>query len=129
MANRKKQSSKAVNGNVVKMRDVKDVDVHDDDRFLDHGIPEDLKTLREKWYARELCIDCLFQLSNEPVNVAMACWDFDDMFQEENGGQVKQWLKRVGNLPVGKRKVVWGYIKARLGLELPAGILVDESGG
>ena len=110
-------------------KDVPAVDVDDDEKYLEHGVPKDPETLRAKWEARELCIDCLFQMSEQPQTVQYACWDFDDMFKEpelEANGQFKHWLKRLGKMPLKQRKTVFGFIKARLGLELPAGVLADE---
>ena len=46
--------------------------------------------------------------------------------ESEKNGQFKYWLKKVGNIPITQKKIVWGYVKACLGLEAPQGILADE---
>jgi len=46
--------------------------------------------------------------------------------ESEKNGQFKYWLKKVGEIPITQKKIVWGYVKACLGLEAPQGILADE---
>ena len=43
--------------------------------------------------------------------------------ESEKNGQFKFWLKKVGEIPIIQKKIVWGYVKACLGLEAQPGVL------
>lgn len=94
-----------------------------------HVEPSDDATARELWEGKHSCVHCCFQLSTRPKPVQSACSEWDAMFEDsesETNGQFKLWHKKVGKMPIDQRKIVWGWVKARLGMEVPVGVLADE---
>ena len=95
---------------------------------VNHVQPSEDATARELWEGQHSCIHCCFQLQTRPKPVQTACSEWDAMFEDpesESNGQFKLWHKKLAKMPIKDRKIVWGWVKARLGMEVPLGVLAD----
>jgi hypothetical protein len=93
-----------------------------------HLQPSEEATARELWEGGHSCIYCCFGLQTRPKPVRTACSDWDAMFDDpesETNGMFKLWHKKLTKMPIKDRKIVWGWVKARLGMEVPVGVLAD----